>query len=246
VVKSDTSELVATDFGTVAVLDDDADQAKAVQFQLEDVGVEPFIVDLDDVPTLELAVGLLKESAGAVVCDVQLNNLHQGMQFHGAQLVADLVDSHDMPCVLITSFVPDVGMLIRPHRRRIPVLLMRDEIEEPEVLVEGFGRCRNEIDHGPEAERLTHRVPLFVERVGLAETGVALDARVGGWAHKMPMRFPATMLGEEYADQERAAGLVGKVFFALVNLGAEREPDLFFEEPELEFIDSAEIDLHFE
>lgn len=237
---------LATDFGVVAVLDDDADQAKTVKFQLEDVGINPLIVDLDEVPTLERAIGVVNERAEAVICDVQLNNLHPGMQFHGAQLVADLVADHGVPCVLTTGFVQDVGMLVRPHRHLIPVLLTREEIEDPDVLVEGFSRCRNEIDHGPDSERRTRRVPLFIERVGLFETGVALDARVGGWVHKTPMRFPATMLGGEYATKEHAAELVGKVFFARVNLGAEREPDLFLEDPEPEFIDPADLDLHFE
>jgi hypothetical protein len=181
-----------------------------------------------------------------VICDVQLSNLHPGMQFHGAQLVANLVAQHRVPCVLTTGFVQDVGMLVRPHRHLIPVLLTRQEIEDPEALVEGFSRCRNEIDHGPDAERRTRRVPLFIERVGHFETGIALDARVGGWAHKTPMRFPADMLGDEYTSKERAAELVGKVFFARVNLGAEQEHDLFLEDPEPEFVDPADLDLHFE
>lgn len=60
------------------------------------------------------------------------------------------------------------------------------------------------------------------------------------------MRFPADMLGVEYTSKERAAELVGKVFFARVNLGAEQEHDLFLEDPEPEFVDPADLDLHFE
>lgn len=230
---------------TVAVLDDDADQANTVRFQLEDVGMQPDIVDLEDVPTLDRAIKVLQGRVNAVLCDVQLNNLHGGIEFHGAELVAELVAVHGMPCVLTTGFIQDVGMLVRPHRSRIPVLLTREEIEDPAALVDGFSRCRREILHGPNLERQTRRVPLFVERVGTFDTGVALDARVGGWLHKSPMRFPARMLGEKYDDRETAQHLVGKVFFARVNLGAEREPDLYFEDPEPTFISPNELSLHF-
>ncbi len=36
------------------------------------------------------------------------------------------------------------------------------------------------------------------------------------------------------------------VFFARVNIGAQREADLFFEDPEPKFIDPAGLKLHFE
>lgn len=230
---------------TVAVLDDDADQANTVRFQLEDVGIRPDLIDLGEVPTLARAVEVLQGRAHGVLCDVQLNNLHGGIEFHGAELVAQLVGVHRMPCVLTTGFVQDVGMLVRPHRRQIPVLLTREEIEDPLVLVDGFSRCRREILHGPNVERQTRRVPLFVERVGTFDSGVALDARVGGWSHKTPMRFPAKMLGETYSNLKEAQALVGKVFFAQVNLAAEKEPELFFEDPEPTFIDPADLSLHF-
>lgn len=232
---------------TVAVLDDDASQAKTVGFQLEDVGIEPLIVDLDEVPTLDDAVRWIGErNVGGIICDVQLNNLHGGMCFHGAELVARLVDEHKIPCVLTTGFAPDVWMLVRPYRAHIPVLLGRDETEDPEALVGGLERCAAEIRNGRGPERRTHRVPLFVERVGQTEHDTALDARVGGWVHKTPMRFPASMLDLASAQAARSGELVGKVFFARVNLGAEREPDLFFEAPELEFVDPAGLNLHFD
>jgi hypothetical protein len=125
------------------------------------------------------------------------------------------------------------------------VLLGREETEDPEALVAGLERCRAEITGGRGPSRQTHRVPLFVEKVGFADGQVALDARVGGWGHATPMRFPATMLGADFKLEARARELVGKVFFARVNLGAEREPDLFFENIEAEFVDPEGLPLHF-
>lgn len=234
------------EFGPVAVVDDDASQAQTMGFQLEDVGLEPLVVDLDQVLQLEEAATWLTARAGSLICDVQLKNLHPGMGYHGAQLVANLIAQFRMPCVLTTGFTQDVGMLVRPYRGHIPVLLSREETEDSETLVEGLQRCKVELEDGPIPERRTRRTSLFIERVGQADGGVALDAQVGGWPHKTPMRFPAVMLGEEYGDRAQADQLVGKVFFAKVNLGAAREPDLYFEEPEPKFVDASELELKFE
>jgi CheY-like chemotaxis protein len=220
-----------TDFGVVAILDDDATQAKTVEFQLDELGLESLIVDLDSVPTLADAVGIVREHASSLITDVQLNNLHGGIDFHGAQLVAALVSEYGMPCVLTTGFAPDVWSLVRPHRRDIPVLLARDDTEDPECLLEGLQRCKEEIENGRGPERRTYRVPLFVERVA-TESAFAIDARVGGWKHRASMRFPASMFDQAYENEDKIKELQGKVFFARVNIGAESEPDLFFEDPE--------------
>lgn len=231
---------------SVGVLDDDEGQAKTMGFQLEDVGVEPVIADLDEVPTLESAVAwILERELAGVICDVQLNNLQGGMEFQGAQLVSRLVKEFHLPCVLTTGFGADLGMLVRPYRANVPVLLGREETEDPGALVEGLQRCAAEIRDGRGYERRTWRVPLFIERTGVTEHGTALDARVGGWAHKTPMRFPARMLGVEHDAKAAVVGLVGKVFFARVNLGAERETDLFFEDVEPQLLDPQGLKLHF-
>jgi CheY-like chemotaxis protein len=242
------AELAPADTGlrSVGVLDDDEGQAKTVGFQLEDVGIEPVIADLGTVATLDTAIAWILESElSGVICDVQLNNLQGGMRYQGAELVARLVTEHRLPCVLTTGFGADLGMLVRPYRAQVPVLLGREETEDPVALVGGLQRCAVEISEGRGEDRRTWRVPLFIERTGETDYGTALDARVGGWAHKTPMRFPAVMLGPEPAARTAGRGLVGKVFFARVNLGAEREADLFFEDPEPELVDPEGLGLHF-
>lgn len=233
-------------FGTIAVIDDDADQAAAVRLQLEDLELETIITDLDEVPTLQRAVSWVAENAQALICDVQLNHQHDAVDYNGAELMSQIVGEHHIPGVLTTGFKDDVGMWVRPHRSRIPVLVSRDETLEGEVLLGRMRVCQEEIAHGRAPDRQTHRVPLFIEKAGLADIGVALDARVGGWARKASMRFPAAMLGQQYKEMEPARTLVGKVFFARVNIGAEHETDLFFEEPESELLDPQEMSLHFD
>jgi FixJ family two-component response regulator len=232
-----------TDFGVVAILDDDVTQAKTVFFQLEELGLESLIVDLDSVPTLADAVEVVRRHAGSLITDVQLNNLHGGIEFDGAELVAALVSGYRMPCVLTTGFAPDVWAFVRPHRRDIPVMLARDDTEEPERLLEGLQRCAEEIQSGRDATRRTYRVPLFIERVATTES--AIDVRVGGWKHKASMRFPATMLHPAHSGDEDLRDLQGKVFFAKVNIGADTESELFFEDPEAELFTPDASSLHF-
>jgi CheY-like chemotaxis protein len=236
---------VALGLNTMAVLDDDAVQAKAVKLQLEEIGVETVIADLDRVPTLERAIDWVLEHAQAAVCDVQLNHLHSGVNYDGAQLLSSLIGDHAIPGVLTTGFKDDVGMCVRPHRWRIPVLVSRDETEEPEVLLEGVEICRKEMANGRAPDRETHRVALFIEKTATIDNRVALDARVGGWSQKASIRFPASMLGEQYDNIEAARAIVDHAFFAHVNLGAEHETDLFFESPESELVDPSELPLHF-
>lgn len=225
----------------VGVFDDDEGQARALGFQLEDVGMDPVVADLGDVSTVESAVEWIRvHKLGGLICDVQLGNLRTGMRYQGAELVSQLVREDQLPCVLTTGFSPDLGMLVRPYRADIPVLLGRDETEQPDALMDGLTRCAAEILGGRPPERRTFRAPLFIERVGPTEHGLAADARIGGRPHKTPMRFPAKLLGRD-AD----ADLLGKVFFAHVNLAAEREDDLFLESVEAELIDASTLDLHF-
>jgi CheY-like chemotaxis protein len=234
------------DIGTVAVLDDDTDQAKVVEMQLQDIGVETIIADLAQVSKLEQAIDWITGNANAVICDVQLNHLQSGICYDGAQLMSAVIGDYRIPGVLTTGFKDDVGMWVRPHRRRIPVLVSRDETVKPEVLVRGVETCRAEIDHGRAPDRETHRVPLHIEKTAVVDDRVALDARVGGWSRKASIRFPADMLGRQYNTIDAARGIVGRAFFARVNLGAEHETDLFFEDPEPEFVDPAGLTLHFE
>ena len=231
--------------GVMGILDDDADLAKAVRLQLEDAGIKTVIANLDDIPTIERAIDWVGSNTQALICDVQLNHQHSGIDYNGAALMSSVIDKCNIPGVLTTGFKDDVGMLVRPYRHRVPVLVSRDETEEPDVLIAGVDVCREEIAHGRAPNRETHRVPLYVEKASLAD-GVALDARVGGWSRKASIRFPASMLGEKYDDMTVATGIVGRVFFARVNLGAEHENDLFFEDPEPDLVDPSDLKLHFE
>jgi CheY-like chemotaxis protein len=231
--------------GIIAVLDDDADQAKVMKIQLADVGVEALIADLDTVPTIDHAISWIRHNAQAVICDVQLNHGNTSIQYDGAELMATVIGDCRIPGVLTTGFKDDVGMFVRPHRPKIPVLVSRDETEDAAVLLSGVDRCRAEIAHGRAPDRATHRVPLFIEKAGRTETGIALDARVGGWSRKASMRFPARMLGDQFNHFDAARAIVGRAFFAAVNLGAEDETDLFLENVEPELIDPSGLALHF-
>lgn len=237
---------LAAELGRVAVLDDDEDIAKAVTFELQDLGMDAVVGNLDDLVDFDSAVAWVRDSADCLVSDVQLSNMFPGIAYNGAELVAKLVRDFRMPCVLTTGFVADVGMIVRPHRADIPVLMGRDETEEPDALLAGLRRCRAEILGGRGPERRTRRVPLFVEKVSTLDHRLAIDARVGSWPQSIPMRFPASMLDSALSESDRAGDLIGKVFFACVNIAAERESDLFFEAPESAIIDPAAVDLHFE
>lgn len=213
------------DIHTVAILDDDENEAEAIAVQLEDVGLESCIVRPRG-RELDACVVQMRESGDAAICD---HWLRRGLDvdFNGAQVAAALNDE-ERPAVLLTSFLMDAGVTIRPHRPSVPTLLSRDEAENTGRVLEAFAFTIDERRNGRGPTRATYRVPVSIERVFRDEGKDVADGIVGGWRLEQAVRFPLSLLAERWASASRDAE--GKIFFAMVNIGALRPEDLFFEQ----------------
>jgi hypothetical protein len=220
---------------TVAIYDDDENEANGLRTELKDVGVEGVVVPPEHTD-LDAAVATLVGAGDAAICD-HLLSIHGAPRFTGAELVVRLVQDR-VPSVLLTGFLEDVGITIRPHLPNIPAFVRRSDLLRPEVVLSELQACRLELEEGQRPEhRQSLRTPVYIERVTHINEDAYFDARIAGWPNDEAIRFPASMLGERWRQEPTAA--VDQVFFAAVNLAARRPEELFLEDVEE---DPAEID----
>jgi hypothetical protein len=224
---------------TVAIYDDDKNEAHGLRAELKDVGITGVVVPPDHAD-LDAAMATLLQAGDAMICDHVLA-IHGAAHFTGAELVVRLVEKR-LPSVLLTGFVEDVGISIRPHLPSIPAFIRRSDLRVPEVVLSELHACRLEFDEGRAQHRQSLRTPVYIERAILIDDGTYLDARISGWSSDEAVRFPGWMLGERWRDNSAEA--VGQVFFAHVNLAARRPEELFLEDIEEEPAQLAD-DLHF-
>lgn len=227
---------------TIAIYDDNDEEAQTLEIDLSDLGVGCVVVVPTEHRKLDDALQAVRDSGNAAVCD-QVLRVQAGAEFSGAQLVTELVAGMT-PTVLITAFAADVGMQIRPHLPQVPAFLRRSEMsDDPSVVIDELESCRLELLNGRPRHRQAFRTPIYIEKCTAINDDHALDARIGSWQLDEVIQFPARMLGEAWAKDPSSA--VGQVFFAQVNLAARKPDELFLEMLEPEPIDLEEAELHF-
>jgi len=227
---------------TIAIYDDNREEALSLEIELGDLGVGGVVVLPTEHRDLGDALQAVNEHANAAVCDHVLR-VHAAAEFTGAEMIEGLVAANT-PGVLVTAFAADVGMDIRPHLPSVPAFIRRSQLsEDPLVVVEELRNCRVEMLHGRPPHREAFRTPIYIERSATRNGEHALDARIGSWQLDEVVQFPAQMLGDHWAVNPEEA--VGQIFFAHVNLGARRPEELFLEELEPDPVDTREAELHF-
>ena len=209
----------------VPVIDDSPDLAEETFYQLEEAGYQGEILvgPFDNVDEL---AHQLSQYAHAVVCD---HRLMQGglANFYGAELVASLYDLKK-PAILITQYPNDSHTTIGAFRKKIPVLLARNELN-PMSLKRGIDQCADELNGHITRERRPHRTIIRVEQIDKESGQDVIEAFVTGWKPKQAVRFPASLIPESILESVQP----GTHLFAKVNVGAVRPEDLFFKDFEI-------------
>jgi CheY-like chemotaxis protein len=206
-------------FEAIGVVDDDSSEAELYKYQIEDIGIRPILFGAG-FASLEDLVGKIRSAkVDAVVCDHRLR-VRDYAPFNGAEAVARLFEIH-IPAVLISRYTRiDVDMDIRPYRKKIPVLLSKDEVDSESLLV-ALGQCKAELDGNVPTSRRPQRTLVRIDDV----TQDLAVAFVPGWNPNEAVRFPRSVVPEPY----RSALQPDDRFFTNVNIDAEKADDLFFE-----------------
>ncbi|WP_201270998.1 hypothetical protein, partial [Pseudomonas aeruginosa] len=118
---------------------------------------------------------------------------------------------------------------IRSHRSNLPVVLRREDADEPEELRAAFARCKNELRRGKIDDRKLHRTLLQVMDVSDVGGVTVIDAIVHGWNAKDTVRFPLSLVSPEHRSKVSCSSILS----ALTNVSTSEKVDLYFENVEL-------------
>jgi CheY-like chemotaxis protein len=205
----------------VAVVDDDREWADLASDMVEEAGFAPTLISPESIPSIDSLLSAVQKSAEAVVCDHRLKSRGYAA-FQGAEAVARLYEQ-GVPSILVTGYVMDADVSIRLWRRSIPVLLLHSNIS-PEEIRDGFLYCVQELQGKYSTEREPVRTLIRVEDTTKESDEEVVDAVIPAWSGDR-VRFPVRLIGDEYLG--KAQSLIGRRFFAKVNIGATKSQDLY-------------------
>jgi hypothetical protein len=210
----------------IAIVDDEQDLAEAAEWDVEDAGFESFRVN-DSFIDVDVLASHIEKNAQGALCDHRLANYGR-TNFSGAKLVAALYD-RKIPSILITQYTAiDADVSIRKYRRKIPVLLSRDEANAA-TIKKGIEDCILELGGTIPITRIPHRTLLNITHITNESNEKVIDVIVPSWNPHKAVRLPVALIPHEL----HSALVVDTWLFADVNTGAEKSDDLYFEHFEL-------------
>lgn len=212
----------------IAIVDDDQGLAETTGWEVEEAGYQPFFLFEGCFTDVNELVSIIVKNTQGAVCDHRLSNSGFA-NFYGAELVAALYE-RKLPSLLITQYTEmDTSLSIRRWRRKIPVLLSRDEADASNIS-KGIEDCRLELHGDIPSTRRPHRTIVRITNIDKESNERVVDAFVPGWNPHKAVRFPASLIPEEIRDYALKPGVR---LFAHVNIGADKSDDLYFDKFEL-------------
>lgn len=218
---------------SVAIVNDDERDRDVWRYQVAEAGYEPYIVQRPGnrpFHSIDEMAHEVEQHAALAVFDHRLQP--KGLAtFTGAAMVAALYDRHRIASLLVTTYEKqDADSAIRLYRKKIPVLLSAQDFDDPETIRECFTASAREVRDGQvPSERRAWRTAVQIEDRDDGSRIKVVDALIPGWNPEAKVTFPLDLISPELRDSAQP----GRVFFALVNTGAERDEDLFFSDFEL-------------
>lgn len=217
-------EIADTSIERVRIIDDEPDVREVYRYPVEELDLEPIPVE-GPLPDLNDFVIETITAADAVICDYKLR-IRNYANFDGAETVARLY-KEKFPAILCTKWELAGLDEMRKYRRFIPVLLSPDELD-PDSIVQGFQQCIEEFTEIYKTNRRSWRTLVRVEDFDTERQNLYIV--IPAWDPSKVIRLMGNDLPsgiiERLGDQTR--------FHAHVNVGAERNEDLFFEKWEVE------------
>ena len=210
-------QIAGNTLNKVCLVDDDPSVRRTYEFPIEELDVEPVAAEG---PLGELDVFIRSVEADAAVCDHHLTpNAYS--TFNGAALVARWYDMQ-FPAILCTNVENAIDQ-IRPHRRRIPVLIQGEL--SPDAVRHGFEVCFAEFAGHFSQARRGWRTLVRVVDVQVGEGLASVYVVVPGWDPSKKIRL---LLNELPPDVQQVVGRQDRLH-ARINIGADSHEDLFFE-----------------
>lgn len=210
-----------------AIVDDEENLAEATGWEVEEAGFKPWLIVDGSFKQVSDLASYIAQNAQYALCDHRL--AHYGLaNFSGSRLVAALYDLK-IPSLLITQYTEiDADVSIRRYRRKIPVLLSRDEANASNIK-KGIEDCVLELDGRVPSTRIPHRTLLNITHITNESNEEVIDVIIPSWNRHKAVRLPTSLIPQKLHN----ALTVDAWLFAYVNTGAEKSDDLYFEGFEL-------------
>ncbi len=204
----------------IAVIDDSAEARKSMAESIEDANLQP-IIQQDPLNSIEEIINILKSEADAAVFDHRLKPGNYAA-FQGSEAVYALYEIH-FPALLITAYSQEDIDNIRPHRRKIPVMI-KSGMLEPRIIIEGIQQCLDEFDNIYIKERKPRRVLLRIDDIDSSFVFIIMPS----WDSNTGLKLPLSIFPEHLGEIK-----LGMRLFAEVNIGASKNEDLYFDRFEI-------------
>lgn len=201
----------------VAVVDDVPDLRDTLTTELS-------LLDISPIPypgpfaSQEALVETIRAENHAVVCDHQFSNNYAPET--GAMAVSAWYRL-GFPALLTTAYDEQRMVEIRPYLHEIPVILDSSD-NDPDSVEKGFELFINEKQGNFQSNRKGWRTLLRVQNV--EDGGRFVDIVVPGWNSLKMIQLPMDIFPADFQKHV----LPDERFFALVNVGAEYQRELYF------------------
>jgi hypothetical protein len=206
----------------VGVIDDTPDVRATVSDELKEAAFIPYDFAGPYGSTDEL-IGELLTRTDAAVCDLHLNQRNYA-SFSGAEVIYRCYLER-LPSILVSRYTKADNDHIRRYRRWIPVALdYRDA--NPDSIANGFAICVREFEEKFVPGRRPWRTLIRVEDVEPESNPPMVFAIIPAWNPDEGVRFPLDIVPEEIRDSVKPDARI----YAKVNIGAENQDELFFED----------------
>jgi hypothetical protein len=213
--------LSGTNINRVGVVDDSEDTRDTISDELHDAQVQPAPFD-GPFGSLNELIDTVTAAADAVVCDHHLTPRNYA-PCTGAEAVANWY-ANRFPAVLVTRYEKAEIEGIRKFRRNIPSLIPSDEAN-PDTIVKGLETCIEEFNGRFIPPRKPWTNMFRVDDIDETSNPQQVYVVVPGWESKEAIKLTLDMFPEALREHVKP----NERFYAEINLGAETQEDLYFE-----------------
>ncbi|MBR8034713.1 response regulator [Burkholderia vietnamiensis] len=221
-------QILESNVDRVMLIDDDEAVRQMYRYPVEELDLVPEEVS-GPIRQVDEFLGTLRAGHDAVVCDYHLT-MKNYSPVDGDVIVAKLY-RRCMPAILCSRYSA-VAEKVRALRRFIPVILEPQQLSDESVR-EGFATCLREFSGDFSGERRPWRTLVRVERcVRVNNETLSLGVVVPGWNPHVAITCDVARQDSMVFDVIESTLGHGDIFrgYAQVNLGCDREQDLYITE----------------
>ncbi len=212
---------------TVRLIDDDANVRAGYSYFVDDLNIAAEEID-GPITSPQQLIGLFDLKHDAAICDLNLKTKNYST-YNGDEIVSSLYDMK-IPAVLCTRWAGDLPEPVRHRRRQIPVVLSTSDLTS-DSLRDAFQICINEFAGKFSELRRPWRTLIRVE--GGENVGgdhFRLNIVIPAWNPNIGLTFVVPTTGNPVLSNicKKATHDIVRIF-GQVNLGAEKEEDIYID-----------------